>query len=396
MMQGKTLSSLAARQEIPPSDQELRGKHDFIGTQFHSSTACHFCGKRIWLKVAFQCRACAMICHKKCLLRCQSQTVCSSLRARNQTSAAPAACISTGGITQPPPVVIATHADDVSPVTSSAESTPLDTPMDSPVMRRRRVPSMGSLLAEVVPERITRSGSFCSLTPPDRRRNISKSLPPSPLCSPITKRKTFLPVPLVKREDSTEEEIQQAIHKLMAIQGNDPNSELLASAAKEMGKELHCNLPQEERKQKLNNRILQLQEEMKKETDHQEDVRRSRRGVTDPRAQEQLKEAARKSDDKVQALALMLLHYCSGLQACLAQEHPEDKDAAAMKDKDAAAVKDKDAAAMKDGDAASVKDKDAAAVKDKDAAAVKDEDASAVKDEDAGVGDENTVFHDVP
>lgn len=52
-------------------------KHDFIRTHFSRSTVCDFCGKKIWLKDAVQCRECNMSCHKKCMLKSQSSTVCS-------------------------------------------------------------------------------------------------------------------------------------------------------------------------------------------------------------------------------------------------------------------------------------------------------------------------------
>lgn len=51
-------------------------QHDFIRTHFHRSTQCDFCGKKIWLKDAVQCRECAMCCHKKCITKCQNSTVC--------------------------------------------------------------------------------------------------------------------------------------------------------------------------------------------------------------------------------------------------------------------------------------------------------------------------------
>lgn len=52
--------------------------HDFIRTHFHRTTQCDYCGKKIWLKDALQCRDCAMCCHKKCISKCQSSTVCSA------------------------------------------------------------------------------------------------------------------------------------------------------------------------------------------------------------------------------------------------------------------------------------------------------------------------------
>lgn len=51
-------------------------KHDFVRTQFHRTTHCDFCTKKIWLKDAVQCRECALCCHKKCIAKCQMSTEC--------------------------------------------------------------------------------------------------------------------------------------------------------------------------------------------------------------------------------------------------------------------------------------------------------------------------------
>lgn len=54
-------------------------KHNFIRTSFTRSTQCDFCGKKIWLKDAVQCKDCNMCCHKKCMVRSQSSTICYGL-----------------------------------------------------------------------------------------------------------------------------------------------------------------------------------------------------------------------------------------------------------------------------------------------------------------------------
>lgn len=54
--------------------------HDFIRTQFNRSTQCEFCGKKIWLKDAVQCKDCGMCCHKKCINKCQISTVCTVIK----------------------------------------------------------------------------------------------------------------------------------------------------------------------------------------------------------------------------------------------------------------------------------------------------------------------------
>lgn len=51
-------------------------QHDFQRKHFQRSTMCDFCGKKIWLKDAVQCRECGMCCHKKCITKCQDSTIC--------------------------------------------------------------------------------------------------------------------------------------------------------------------------------------------------------------------------------------------------------------------------------------------------------------------------------
>lgn len=57
-------------------DGDESKKHNFVRTHFTRSTQCEFCGKKIWLKDAVQCRDCQMTCHKKCMMRSQSSTIC--------------------------------------------------------------------------------------------------------------------------------------------------------------------------------------------------------------------------------------------------------------------------------------------------------------------------------
>lgn len=64
-------------QEKLDSDVENTKRHDFVRTHFNRSTHCDFCGKKIWLKDAVQCKDCAMSCHKKCMIKSQTSTVCS-------------------------------------------------------------------------------------------------------------------------------------------------------------------------------------------------------------------------------------------------------------------------------------------------------------------------------
>lgn len=75
------------KQPSQNSTQVLQ-QHDFIRTHFHRTTQCDYCGKKIWLKDAVQCRDCAMCCHKKCINKCQSSTVCNAGDVGQPTTAA--------------------------------------------------------------------------------------------------------------------------------------------------------------------------------------------------------------------------------------------------------------------------------------------------------------------
>ncbi|KAK8749496.1 hypothetical protein OTU49_015396 [Cherax quadricarinatus] len=65
--------------------------HDFKRTHFHSATQCDFCKKKIWLKDAYQCGECGIICHKKCMVKCEQETVCDAggLRYRDSSRSDP-------------------------------------------------------------------------------------------------------------------------------------------------------------------------------------------------------------------------------------------------------------------------------------------------------------------
>lgn len=75
----KTPSKLTPQESLEKLDGEVDSskKHEFIRTHFNRSTQCDFCGKKIWLKDAVQCQDCSMSCHKKCMLKSQTSTVCS-------------------------------------------------------------------------------------------------------------------------------------------------------------------------------------------------------------------------------------------------------------------------------------------------------------------------------
>lgn len=57
-------------------DSNASRQHNFQRKHFSSSTQCGFCGRKIWLKDGVQCQDCSMNCHKKCITKCQTSTIC--------------------------------------------------------------------------------------------------------------------------------------------------------------------------------------------------------------------------------------------------------------------------------------------------------------------------------
>ncbi|KAH9503112.1 hypothetical protein Btru_069981, partial [Bulinus truncatus] len=66
--------------------KEGKGHHQFDSANFTTATFCDFCGKKIWMKEAFKCKICHMVCHKKCLAKCLINTVCSEDGAQKRVS----------------------------------------------------------------------------------------------------------------------------------------------------------------------------------------------------------------------------------------------------------------------------------------------------------------------
>ncbi|GFO30816.1 PDZ domain-containing protein 8, partial [Plakobranchus ocellatus] len=60
------------------------GHHQFDSTTFITATFCDYCGRKIWMKDAFKCRTCSMVCHKKCLVKCLVNTVCTESGVRKR------------------------------------------------------------------------------------------------------------------------------------------------------------------------------------------------------------------------------------------------------------------------------------------------------------------------
>ncbi|XP_008556866.1 PDZ domain-containing protein 8 isoform X1 [Microplitis demolitor] len=261
-------------------DNTDKKSHDFIRTHFHRATHCDFCSKKIWLKDATQCRDCGMVCHKKCQTRCQSSTACGAESLTNLAFEADE--LTTEGSAN------SSLSGDINPEISL---TSCDENVQGVAVKASAIAN--TLLG------LKKAGSTSNLAPPTSSGGLgSRSLPPSPCAS----RKNSLVGGLGISPDLLEGAEPSVASPLIAGELNDG----LMSHAKETGKFLYCDLEQNERIEKINFMMGKLKAALDVETNSRHELSQSNDSDSG--------KLIAQSDLRVQALSVLLLHYCAGLQ----------------------------------------------------------------------------------
>ncbi|KAL6266295.1 hypothetical protein P5V15_003154 [Pogonomyrmex californicus] len=262
----------------PISNEEIadRKMHDFIRTHFHRATHCDFCTKKIWLKDAVQCRDCGLVCHKKCEARCQASGTCG------------AESLAT----------LALEADEVETNVGDISSPEISLTGCEDNVQGASMMAMKASIANTLLG-LKKAGSTSCLAPPASGVNLaSRSLPPSPCAS----RKSSLAGGLGISPDLLEGAEPSVAASLMAGDLDDG----LMSRARDTGKFLYKYLKPQERVEKINIMMGKLKNALDAETTSRLEL--SQNGDADS-----MKLIAQ-SDLRVQALSVLLLHYCAGLQ----------------------------------------------------------------------------------
>ncbi|KAG5326726.1 PDZD8 protein, partial [Acromyrmex heyeri] len=278
----------------PISSEEITDRkiHDFIRTHFHRATHCDFCTKKIWLKDAVQCRDCGMVCHKKCEARCQASGTCS------------AESLATLALEADEIVVGEPNVGDIS--SPEISLTECEDNVQGASMMAVKASIANTLLG------LKKAGSTSCLAPPASGIGLaSRSLPPSPCAS----RKNSLAGGLGINPDLLEGAEPSVAAPLMAGDLDDG----LMSRARDTGKFLYKYLEPQERVEKINTMMGKLKNALDAETTSRLEL--SQNGDADS-----MKLIAQ-SDLRVQALSVLLLHYCAGLQhAQEAVDRPQSKE----------------------------------------------------------------------
>ncbi|XP_022900030.1 PDZ domain-containing protein 8 [Onthophagus taurus] len=266
-------------------------KHDFIRTQFHRTTHCDFCTKKIWLKDAVQCRQCGLCCHKKCITKCQVSTDCVQSDI----------VIKTDGIESDISIKDVIVQDDLSGLDKS------DTD------------SSGELKSSC---NLKRVNSANNLTIPGSHVTTcqSRSLPPSPQHTPSRKQSLvdtnpFILCPAVlddvfKNPTEAAECVSQLLDHILLC----PSDESLMDAAKDTGKQLYATVPMEEKVDKINTMMGELKKVFDIVTMEHANLSKQLNSEESEVEKTRLAFMMGKADAKMHAISALMLHYCTSLQ----------------------------------------------------------------------------------
>ncbi|XP_034235149.1 PDZ domain-containing protein 8 [Thrips palmi] len=366
---------------VTSQDAGVFRSHDFIRTQFHRAIQCGFCMKKIWLKDAVQCRTCGMSCHKKCINKCMAGSSCggappqsgitvpSKPSAGNSPASRKAHRHSLGeadvagaftdqrnlaagsshnlgdGDSASQPRRASIHPEIV--MTSAEEAANI--PIQGPSHRKRITNLLASMATQA--RGLKRVGSAHNLAPPGSdgsqgAGHLSRSLPPSPQHSPAPSRKTSLHETVFQfseldsgsdEDASADEDVSVALEQLLQLRrptgsggaagAGDDGSEDLMAVAKATGKELYSGLPPTQRIERINKMITKLKTSMDSESTLRMQLAREEGDCQDTAEKTRLAFLIGKCDEKVQALAILMLHFCAGLQHTQDQEEQLQKQA---------------------------------------------------------------------
>ncbi|KAL7018844.1 hypothetical protein ACKWTF_010928 [Chironomus riparius] len=311
----KKLENLGSQDKLDSDKSEIMAnrKHDFIRTQFNRSTQCDFCGKKIWLKDAVQCRECSMCCHKKCIVKCQSSTVCSGfVESRDFDD------LSQGH--QPEFKVTAADCDDeYFEVADEAIDTyklagHRQSFSDLLAQGIKRVNSANNLNIPTIVSSLTQNSKSLPPTPqhtPSRKQSITQNMNPF---SEVVKRLEHAPV---ERREMSCEEIRFLVEPLMSWGSLDD----LMDVAKSSAEFLYADYDTDDRLNKINQLLSTLRVALDCETSYQHNNKLKLQASANKdvdSAQKSLSASNNalddRSEERLQILSVIMLHLCSGLQ----------------------------------------------------------------------------------
>ncbi|XP_052793409.1 PDZ domain-containing protein 8-like [Mya arenaria] len=294
------------------------GQHKFIICQFPSGTYCQFCGKKIWLKGGLQCRTCKMICHKKCVDKCNTQTKCTK---------------------EGPKIASRPNEPWVAPVRGGTSSG------DQDREEKEGKQTVGHRGGKLAGGQSAATKFFKGLRPKEQQSlplnipysksqqgHVGSSQSHSPMGSPspysmggdggdgklkvssIRKNTSAKSLSDRGEDDSDEDLATRYRHSNYSLDDN------IVIEAKEKGKELYSNLSLPERKKTLDEMVTKLQSQIDNDSEFKAELLKALDESGETEVKRRLSQQLDKCDEKMEALMMMMVHYCAGLQHCLDQE----------------------------------------------------------------------------
>lgn len=292
--------------------------HDWKTWMSKYTTTCAMCRGKIWLRNASTCSRCLVICHNKCVTKANNGGIaCSPQQLQPPTNLPLPSDDHFEEISASELDAVNTTPDNEekqamllqSPSTSTAMGTfaspqpsagPLDTPETSKRARFRKVTekfsnwTKGRKKTDGTPGR-----RDTAETDPDTISNSENPDRDSPMSSIQNVLSDVLP----------ELDGSPFINGLYFQPGNAYNEQTIRNA-KRLGREIFNELPPEERVVRINAQIDRIQTAIRETKDDRLSVMQSGGEVSESSSKFQ------GLDERLQALAVLMLHYCAALQDC--------------------------------------------------------------------------------
>ncbi|CAA92456.3 PDZ Domain containing [Caenorhabditis elegans] len=291
--------------------------HDWKLWYGKNSTTCAMCRGKIWLRNASSCSRCLVICHNKCVVKANSGGI---------------ACTPQQHLT--PPSNLQLHSDEHFEEISASELdhpsvTPGDHQIDetrSLIMQSPSTPS-SSIAGSLDTPEMSKRARFRKVT--EKFSNWRKGGKKKDDDDFIGRRETIdtdscadtgsLQSQDISNRDSPMASIQDVLSDVLPgldgspfisglyFQPGNAYNEQTIRNAKMLGREIFCDLPSEQRVERINSQIDRIQTAIRETKDNRLSVMQNG-GESSAKFQG--------LDERLQALAVVMLHYCSALQDC--------------------------------------------------------------------------------
>ncbi|XP_067641097.1 PDZ domain-containing protein 8 isoform X2 [Eurosta solidaginis] len=331
-------SSTSLTSADPVISNQLRS-HAFVRTHFQRATQCDFCGKKIWLKDAVQCNECSMCCHKKCITKCQNATVCG-----------PVDC--SGALQQRQPSITsitvtdadaldASEGEEALPTADNGEDTMETNSMKTPITPSlevhrssltgllaqgiKRVNSANNLAIPGIVSSLTSGGSSSVSSAGGSTTTTAKSLPPSPQRTPSRKTSlicnSFAPFEIVTQRleaihtdaSTLSVELINTISEPIMSISKDEREDIM-TLAKNASRKLYSDLNGTERVDKINLLLSKIRLALDSETELYSTLTTASTTKSEIMADASRSLTFGKTEERVQALSVIMLYLCTGLQ----------------------------------------------------------------------------------